>query len=399
MSLALISGIAYIVVLAGATGTAERLLVDRAARVVEGQVATIKSRLDPVTEQLELIAALAAAGRIDVNSPVAVREALAVMMSRVPEVSVAAFATLDLQLHRAIRHPDGTIARDTVSLTRPAAGLERFRELQTSHSTFWGELFWSDAPEAAAAQRAHAGAAHRRRLHRRPGRHGRRRRPFLPDRRSRGAAGGRYFILVDHDKVLAHRRLIDPRGLDLSEDKPLPTIHEVDDPILAKIWDPPVRSPQIDRALGDLGHVVEVGGRRWVFVYREITGYGPEPWLVGQYFPDRGRDRRPRPADERRHRRRRHARRRRPAGAADGPAHGALDPHHHHRGRGDRAAGVRRADARPLAAARDRRCRPQPRQGARRAEMVRRLRAAAPGAPPDGGRRGRRRVAPAHRSR
>ena len=35
VSLALISGAAYIVVLAGATGTAERLLVDRAARVVD----------------------------------------------------------------------------------------------------------------------------------------------------------------------------------------------------------------------------------------------------------------------------------------------------------------------------------------------------------------------------
>ncbi len=284
VSLALISGIAYIVVLAGATGTAERLLVDRAARVVEGEVATIKNRLDPVTEQLELIAALAAAGRIDVNSPVAVREALAVMMTRVPEVFAAAFATLDLQLHRAIRRPDGTIARDTVSLLDLPAGLERFRKLQTSHSTFWGELFWSNGL----------------------------RQPLLnvrtPVRRiddafiggliatvavgdlsyrigARGLGGGRYFILVDHDKVLAHRRLIDPRGLGLSEEKPLPTIHEVDDPILAKFWDPPVRNPQIDKALGDLGHVVEVGGRRWVFVYRQITGYGPEPWLVGQYFP------------------------------------------------------------------------------------------------------------------
>ena len=237
VSLALISGIAYIVVLAGATGTAERLLVDRAARVVEGEVSTIKNRLDPITEQLELVAALAAAGRIDVNSPVAVREALAVMMTRVPEVSVAAFATLDLQLHRATRRPDGTIARDTVSLLDLPAGLERFRKLQTSHSTFWGELFWSDSLKQ----------------------------PLLnvrtPVRRiddafigglvatvavgdlsyrigARGSGGGRYFILVDHDKVLAHRRLIDPRGLGLSEDKPLPTIHEVDDPILAKFWDP-----------------------------------------------------------------------------------------------------------------------------------------------------------------
>jgi adenylate cyclase len=284
VSLALISGIAYIVVLAGATGTAERLLVDRAARVVEGQVETIKNRLDPITEQLELIAALAAAGRVDIDSPVAVREALAVLMSRVPEMSVAAFATLDLQLHRAFRRPDGTIGRDTVSLLNLPQGLERFRRLQTSHSTFWGELFWSTALKQ----------------------------PLLnvrtPVRRiddafigglvatvavgdlsyrigSAGPNAGRYFILVDHDKVLAHRRLIDPRGLGLSEDKPLPTIHEVDDPVLAKFWDPPVHVAQIDRPLGDLGHVVEVDGRRWVFVYRQITGYGPKPWLVGQYFP------------------------------------------------------------------------------------------------------------------
>ena len=70
VSLALISGIAYIIVLAGATGTAERLLVDRAQRVVERQVTAVKKRLDPVTEQLELIAALIAAGRIDIEDPV-----------------------------------------------------------------------------------------------------------------------------------------------------------------------------------------------------------------------------------------------------------------------------------------------------------------------------------------
>ena len=81
------------------------------------------------------------------------------------------------------------------------------------------------------------------------------------------------------------RRLIDPRGLGLSEKRPLPTIKEVDDPVLARIWDTPVRSPQIDRALGSLGHVVEQGGRQWVFVYRELRRFGPEPWLVGQYFP------------------------------------------------------------------------------------------------------------------
>lgn len=283
VSLALISGVAYIIVLAGATGTAERLLVDRAQRVVEGQVSAVKRRLDPVTGQLELVAALIAAGRIDIEDPVAVREALAVMMTKVPGVSVAAFATLDLKLHRAIRHADGMVVRDTVPLIDLPQGMDRFRKLQTSHRTFWGELFWSEGLKQ----------------------------PLLnvrtPVRRiddafiggliatvavgdlsyliSEPGQSGNYFILVDGDKVMAHGRLIDPRGLGLSEQHPLPSVKEIDDPVLAKIFDPRVPSPQIDRILGDLGHVVEANGKRWVFVYRKLVGYGPEPWLVGQYFP------------------------------------------------------------------------------------------------------------------
>jgi adenylate cyclase len=284
VSLSLISGVAYIVVLAGATNTAERLLVDRTSRVVDAQTALIQSRLDPITDQLELLAALTAAGRIDINSPVDVREALAVTMSRMPAVSAMAFGTLDLQLHRAVRHPDGVITRDTVKLSELPRGLERFREMTTAHSTFWGTLFWNPLLKQ----------------------------PVLnlrtPVRRNDDAfigaliatvavgdlssligdpetGGGRYFILVDHDRVLAHRRLIDPRGLGLTEDSLLPSIKDVDDPVLAHIWDPPVRSAQLDRALGDLGHVVSVHGRSWVFIYRSLPGYGPQPWLVGQYFP------------------------------------------------------------------------------------------------------------------
>jgi class 3 adenylate cyclase len=284
-SLALISGIAYIVVLAGATGTAERLLVDRAASVIDRQVAAIQNRLDPVTDQLELMAGLMAAGRVDVDSPVAVREALAIMMERTPAVSVAAFGTLDLQLHRAVRHPDGTISRDTVPLTTLKRGLERFRELQTSHRTFWGDLFWSpsmkqpvlnvrtpvrrvdDAFIGALVATVGVGDLS----------------SLIGDPDHGGDA--RHFILFDHDKVLAHRLLTDPSRFKLTEAKPLPTVQQLGDPVLAHIWDPQIHSPAIDRALGALGHVVEADGHRWVFVYRELRGYGPRPWLVGQYFP------------------------------------------------------------------------------------------------------------------
>lgn len=284
-ALSLISGVAYIAVLAGATGTTERLLVDRADRVVDAQVLALKSRLDPVAEQLELVAALAADGRVDVGSPVAVRETLAVMVAKMPPVSIISLVGLDLQMERAIRRPDGTIERDTESVIGLPRALERLREMQMAHATFWGDLFWSPTLQQ----------------------------PVLnvrtPIRRSDNAfigglvatvdvgnlsrliddpaqsGSGNYFILVDRDYVLAHRRLIDPRGLGLSEERPLPTISQVGDPVLAHIWDKAVRSPTFERALGNVGHIVEVDGHRWVFVQRQLEGFGPHAWTVGQYFP------------------------------------------------------------------------------------------------------------------
>ncbi|HTR86298.1 MAG TPA: hypothetical protein VMI56_17585, partial [Reyranella sp.] len=289
VSLALISAAAYIAILTGATGATEELLVDRAGRVVDGQIAIVKSRLDPVTEQLELMAALIAADRIDINSPVAVREALAVMLSKVPAMSIAGLGTLDLQLHRAIRRPDGTIVRDTVPLVsdQRERTFERFRDMPLSDKTFWGALFWSNSQQQPVLN---VRTPIRRIDH-----------AFIGGLAATVAigdfssligdpaqpGGGHYYILVgkNHENVVAHPRLIDPRGLGLSEDRPLPTVKEIDDPVLAHIWDKGTSGGPIQMALGKVGHVVEVDGQRWVFVHRELRGYGPDPWLVGQYLP------------------------------------------------------------------------------------------------------------------
>jgi class 3 adenylate cyclase len=207
------------------------------------------------------------------------------MMTRVPAISSAAFTTFDLKMERVIRYPDGKISRDTISLVDVPRGLEQFRQLQTSHNTFWGDPFWSH-PQQQLVLNVRTPV---RRLDD----------AFIGGLLATVAVGdlsyligdvsqggnSRYFILVGRDKVLAHRRLIDPRGLGLSEERPMPTIKEVDDPVLARIWEPPVRNAQIDRALGTLGHVVAAEGRRWVFVYRELRRYGTDPWLVGQYYP------------------------------------------------------------------------------------------------------------------
>jgi class 3 adenylate cyclase len=234
--------------------------------------------------QLELVAALAARGRLDVAAPQQVLDALAATMDQLPQISVAGVAALDLVFHRIARRPDGTLAQGSEPLAILPGAVNRFREVQAAGKPFWGDLLWY-------AQQHQPAINIRVPIRRADG-------DFIGGLIATVAMGelsrlvvshefdgeGRTFVLVGRNHVLAHRNLTDPGRIALSEDKPLPSIADIGDPVLAAIWDPPVRNRPYTGALGNLGHVVTVDGRNWVFVYREVTGYGPEPWLVGQYF-------------------------------------------------------------------------------------------------------------------
>lgn len=93
---------------------------------------------------------------------------------------------------------------------------------------------------------------------------------------------GNGFILYDHDYVLAHPRLTRAFPY-LGTDRALPRLDEVDDPVLAAIWNKPVRLPLLGRSTGSV-HAAQVGDSRWIFLYRTVTGYGEKPWLIGTYF-------------------------------------------------------------------------------------------------------------------
>src|SRR3546814_4449866 len=85
--------------------------------------------------------------------------------------------------------------------------------------------------------------------------------------------------------LLAHPTLINHQ-YHLSAEQPMPTLDEIDDPILAKIWSGRT-DVRMARAMLSVGgaHIVEAEGKRWIFVYRELHQYGDKPWLVGRYFP------------------------------------------------------------------------------------------------------------------
>ena len=69
-------------------------------------------------------------------------------------------------------------------------------------------------------------------------------------------------------------------------DRPLPTVAEIGDPVLASIWGKRHELGALGAVVGSkVGHAIDVGGTRYVFLYRNLDGYSDQPWLIGAYLP------------------------------------------------------------------------------------------------------------------
>ena len=100
------------------------------------------------------------------------------------------------------------------------------------------------------------------------------------------AHGTHSFILQERDKVVAHPALIGFVG-GLDESRPMPDLDEINDPHLARIWDPRLDNMSMLLAESAVqGHVIEGRDEQLIFLYREVVGYGPHPWLIGTYFTE-----------------------------------------------------------------------------------------------------------------
>jgi adenylate cyclase len=94
--------------------------------------------------------------------------------------------------------------------------------------------------------------------------------------------GQNAFILYNRDYVLAHRALeLEFPGL--SEERPLPRITEIGDPVLFDIW----RDGWEERGLiAGSGHQVNVAGQDYIYLYAPLADYADAPWLIGSYFAE-----------------------------------------------------------------------------------------------------------------
>ena len=91
------------------------------------------------------------------------------------------------------------------------------------------------------------------------------------------------FILYNKDRVLAHPSL---RGNEVqSLDQPLVSIERLGDPRLARIWEPDSVNPFGMKALKSAKAAsATVEGERYVYLYRELNGYGLNQLTVGVYI-------------------------------------------------------------------------------------------------------------------
>ncbi len=95
---------------------------------------------------------------------------------------------------------------------------------------------------------------------------------------------GQHFILSGREHVLAHPLMM--RGYPGRTDKsPLPKLLGFSDPILAAIWRPDGREELGLNLPKDIsGHMLRVFDAEYIFIYKEMPGFGPRPLLAGVYY-------------------------------------------------------------------------------------------------------------------
>ena len=92
------------------------------------------------------------------------------------------------------------------------------------------------------------------------------------------------FILDGRDQVLAHPLLISWAPSVTDRDQPLVSVEALGDPVLERFRTPDHRDLYLLEGLTESSASgVTVGDDYYVFLYRDIDRYGPEPWIIGAY--------------------------------------------------------------------------------------------------------------------
>tara|TARA_R110002110_G_scaffold114322_5_gene283604 strand:- start:5185 stop:7014 length:1830 start_codon:yes stop_codon:yes gene_type:complete len=256
------------------------LLADNARFAVVSLVRETRRRLSPVRDLSEYVTRMIDTGQIDLDDRAALAEALLTSMAGTEQVFGMGFVYPDgtsVRVRRGRGQLSGQALESSLTvlnaltearrryqpyweeptrLTNVGATIISIRSPIWEGETFRGMLVAGVTVNALSRFIARSGAL-----------------PLADNR----------FILYGQDHVLAHRNMEDGK-FKLQPYIPLPALEDVGDPILAKIWNLENRRRlliELDRHTR--GHVMAIDGENYIFLYRELAGFGPTPFTVGIY--------------------------------------------------------------------------------------------------------------------
>ena len=262
------------------------LLRDKSEILVSTMVDKVRSHLEPAQNQLEFVASLIAKGRLDPNNDARLITMMTGSLAAAPQISAILWVNTERQTLIVGRAPGERSAEIGVfrrSDRGDAVMEEAIATAQKTNGAAWGEPLWRElANETMLNLRIGV---------RRDGQ-------FLGiliaavSVRSLSTyldelapiAGANAFVLYDRTRVLAHANLSGAK-YPRSAAEPLPALGKIGDPVLAAMWREENRYPLRILKEGDLkGHVLDIFDDEYIFMYRNVDGFGDKAWQIGTYF-------------------------------------------------------------------------------------------------------------------
>ena len=277
-----VTAVALILALESGRQNTIELVRDRSERIIDTIVERTRLHLDPARDQSEFLARLFRDGDLDPQNEATLLSQLRAALAGIPQIAALAVIRTDLKQLRVERHGDDVVMRTIDMHTVPGLD-EAFELAQNAGRPVWGELLWSERLSQPLVN-VRTPLWHERsflgilvttvtvaELSR-----------FLAESPAGSNVGA--FILLGRSHVLAHAALAHNPQL-FKRDKPLPEVSEIGDPVLASIWSPDLEAGAAAFVGPSKSHIVTVDHIPYVFIYRDISGYSDQPWVVGRYLP------------------------------------------------------------------------------------------------------------------
>ncbi len=280
-----------ITVLVSAANTRD-LLTRNANLLIDTLGGFTRTYLDTATDQLVFLAARDRDGAVDLLDPAQAEPFLTAALAAAPQVAALLLydrAGVEMGVYRAGGQDiEFLIDQSEVDRAVFERGAARFTPDQGAH---WGELVYVNPVVTSVLNARHP-------IIRDGGFGGmlvssvsvRELSQLMVELGADGEQADRYgsvpFLLYGRHGVLAHPTLAQYREIGgLSQDKPLPTLWEVEDPWLGHVWDlEPADEVNLDGA--EAGWIRRAADRaERVFLLKRIDGYADQPLYLGVHFP------------------------------------------------------------------------------------------------------------------